>query len=95
MLDMRSGICALCQHPEVIDAPAVEYSSAEDPVRMAVTHAPESLDFFNAKRSIERPFGVLRMLVCRSCGFVQWFASNPSRIPVSEAHGTTLIKPKT
>jgi hypothetical protein len=94
MHDMRNGICALCQYPEVIDAPAVEYTSDDDPVRLAVTHAPDSLDFFDDKKSIERPFGVLRVLVCRSCGFVQWFASQPQKIPVNENHGTTLITPK-
>lgn len=95
MHDMRDGTCAICQHPEVIDAPAVEYSSEDDPVRLAVTHAPESLGFLPGKKPIERPFGVLRMLVCRSCGFVQWFASNPQKIPISEGHSTKLIKPKT
>ena len=42
---------------------------------------------------IDRPRGLLRMLVCRKCGFVQWFASRPEKIPVGEAYETKVIKP--
>jgi hypothetical protein len=94
MHDMRKGTCAVCQHPEVIDAPAFEYSDDANATRLAVTHSPDDLEFFSAKSSLDRPFGVLRMLVCRSCGFVQWFASRPDRIPIDEAHGTKLITPE-
>jgi hypothetical protein len=92
MLDMRKGVCALCHHDQVIDAPALEYSD-ESPIRLAVTHAPDSLEFFDTKQSIDRPLGLLRILVCRACGYVQWFASRPEKIPVDEAHGTRLVKP--
>jgi hypothetical protein len=92
MLDMRKGVCALCNHPEVIDAPAHEYTG-EEPVRLAVTHAPDNLDFLHPTSSMDQPMGVLRILVCRKCGFVQWFASRPHKIPIDEAHGTKLLKP--
>jgi hypothetical protein len=91
MRDMRNGVCALCNHPEVIDAPASEYTDSGDPVRLAVAHSPDDLDMFSPKLSIDRPVGLLRMFVCRSCGFVQWFASKPGKIPVDEAHGTKLV----
>lgn len=94
MLDMRNGICAVCNHPEVLDAPAFEYTDDENPIRLAVTHAPDSLDFLGSKKPVDRPYGVLRMLVCRSCGFVQWFAARPERIPVDDAHGTKVVVPK-
>ncbi|HVH47548.1 MAG TPA: hypothetical protein VM925_34670 [Labilithrix sp.] len=95
MLDMRNGTCAVCNHHEVIDAPALEYTDDDSQIRLAVTHAPDSLDFLQPRSGSERPFGVLRMLVCRSCGFVQWFATRPERIPINEAHGTKLVVPKT
>lgn len=94
MLDMREGKCAVCQHPEVIDAPALEYLDEDNPIRLAVTHAPDSLDFLQPRSVVERPFGVLRMLVCRACGFVQWFAGRPERIPIGEAFGTKLVVPR-
>jgi hypothetical protein len=90
MLDMRNGTCALCKHTEIIDAPAIEYTGGE-PVRLSVTHAPESLDFLETRSSVDRPIGLLRILVCRSCGYVQWFASRPERIPIDETYGTKLI----
>jgi hypothetical protein len=93
MRDMRLGTCALCNHSEVIDAPAVEYTEGQA-VRLAVTHAPDSLDFLEPRDPVDYPIGLLRMLVCRACGFVQWFASRPDRIPIDEAYGTRLVKPK-
>lgn len=94
MLDMRLGTCAVCNHPEVIDAPALDYLDEDNPTRSAVTHAPDSMNFLQPRSPLDRPRGVLRMLVCRSCGFVQWFASRPEKIPIDDAHGTKLIVPK-
>lgn len=94
MLDMRNGTCALCNHQEVIDAPALEYLDDDEATPLAVTHAPDSLDFLNPTSTVARPYGALRMLVCRKCGYLQWFASKPHRIPLGEGFGTTLIKPK-
>ncbi len=93
MVDMRSGVCAVCNHPEVIDAPALDYLDEDNPTPVAVTHAPGSMNFLQPTSGVSRPYGVLRMLVCRSCGFVQWFASKPHRIPISENYNTTLITP--
>ena len=40
--------------------------------------------------------GDLAMYVCRKCGYVQWFAQNPGRIPIDKLCRTRLIKaPKT
>lgn len=93
MLDMRNGVCALCNHPEIIDAPALEYLDDDEATPLAVTHEPDSLDFLQPKSTLARPYGTLRLLVCRKCGFTQWFAAKPHRIPVDEAHGTRLITP--
>lgn len=92
MLDMRHGVCAVCHHDQVIDAPALDYLDDDSPTQLAVTHAPDSLDFLQPRSPLERPFGVLRMLVCRKCGFVQWFASRPEKIPVGEPYGTKLVR---
>lgn len=94
MLDMRNGVCALCNHPEVIDAPALEYLDDDEATPLAVTHEPDALDFLEAKSPLAKPYGALRLFVCRKCGFTQWFASKPHRIPIDEAHGTRLITPE-
>lgn len=94
MLDMRNGVCALCNHREIVDAPALEYLDDDEATPLAVTHAPDSLDFLQPRSAIARPYGALRLYVCRSCGFVQWFASKPSRIPIDDACGTRLLTPK-
>jgi hypothetical protein len=38
-----------------------------------------------------RPFGRLEAWVCRSCGFVEWYAQQPEDIPIATAHGTELV----
>jgi hypothetical protein len=96
MRDMRQGICAICNHPEVISAPAIEYSGDGTAVRLAVTHTPDDLDDYipPSTRDADRPLGALRMYVCRSCGYVQWFANKPGKVPIDDAFGTTLLTPK-
>lgn len=94
MLDMRKGVCAICSHTEIIDAPALDYLDEDNPTPVAVTHAPDTMSFLQPTGALAKPYGVLRMLVCRSCGFVQWFASKPQRIPIDETHGTKLIAGK-
>ena len=95
MLDMRHGTCAVCGHTEIIDAPAREFLDKNETVRIAVTRVPESLDFLDPRDAVERPIGLLRMLVCRACGYLQWFASRPERIPIGEAYETKLVVPRT
>ena len=38
-----------------------------------------------------RPFGRLEAWVCRTCGFVEWYAQSPKEIPIAAAHGTELV----
>jgi hypothetical protein len=35
--------------------------------------------------------GELEAFVCRSCGHVEWFASEPGQIPIGPGHRTQLI----
>ena len=85
MTDMRSGICALCQHPEVVRAhPKDRTHSGEIPLgAVAEIHAfsPDVI------------FGAFVTFVCRRCGFTQWFAAEPSKIPIGAEHGTSLVLP--
>jgi hypothetical protein len=39
----------------------------------------------------ERPYGRLEAWVCRTCGFVEWYAQRPEDIPIAVAHGTELV----
>jgi len=38
-----------------------------------------------------QPFGKLEAWVCRSCGFVEWYAQSPEEIPIAAVHGTELV----
>jgi hypothetical protein len=75
-------------------------SNAEHTVPMAVTWAQgqEYAGVFTMKTipsataDTSAPFGRLYTFVCRTCGFVEWYAANPAEIPIGAAHGTTLVE---
>jgi len=37
-------------------------------------------------------FGVLDAYVCRACGFVEWYAQEPEKIPIGATFGTSLVE---
>jgi hypothetical protein len=97
MHDMRSGNCALCGHDEIIKAQARDFYGelGERHEPMAVTEAKQAS--FWSGNATNRPapdqrIGELAQYVCRSCGYVQWFASEPQRIPIGTTHRTSLVK---
>jgi hypothetical protein len=82
---MRQGICALCSHNEVIQAAAVDFigQGGQRPVSVT-TQATWS--------GSHPPLGILNMWVCRRCGFTQWFAFEPEKVPLGEEYSTRLIR---
>jgi hypothetical protein len=90
MLDMRSGVCAICGGEEIVEAIKRDLLD-ESAEYQAVTY--EAVDFGNLVPVYQRvPYGVLRMYVCRSCGFVQHFADNPATIPIGDEYLTRIVK---
>jgi hypothetical protein len=97
MRDMRAGNCALCGHDEVIKAQVRDFYGelGERHEPLAVTEAKKE-SFWSGKET-DRPtpdqrIGELAQYVCRACGYVQWFASAPQRIPIGDKHRTSLVK---
>jgi rubrerythrin len=89
MQDMREGNCPICDHDEVIEAVVRDLldDSAE---YKAVTY--EAVNFGTIVPIYQRvPHGVLKMYVCRSCGYTQWFADSPKSIPIGKEFMTKLI----
>jgi hypothetical protein len=88
MLDMRNGKCALCGG-KVLAAPAFEfYGEGGFFERPASVTFEKSAFLTNSVRKI----APLTMYVCRSCGFVQWFADDPRSVPIDEEHHTRLVE---
>lgn len=86
MRDMRSGVCAVCDHDEVIAAPAKSrgYKSHYNRVVAAVIDP----GFFSFGEEV----GAVRLYACRRCGFAQTFLDAPEKIPVGAKHGTRLVR---
>lgn len=90
MLDMRQGTCPVCGFKEIIEAISRDLGD-ETAEYQAVTY--EAVDFGHLVPVYHRvAHGVLRMYVCCQCGFVQYFADNPSTIPIGQEYLTRMIK---
>ncbi len=86
MRDMRKGVCALCEHTEIVVAAAKETAGPVF-VPLAVASRQGWLG--------REPVGAFTTYTCRSCGYTQWFASKPSEIPIDEDKwGTVLHRAK-
>jgi hypothetical protein len=73
-------------------------NSTEKYIPFAVTYGQreEQRSMFGKKvRSaapeFTKPYGRLEAWICRSCGFVEWYAQSPEEIPIAEAFGTELV----
>ena len=88
MQDIRKGNCPLCDHHEIIEAIASEFSADSQDLVAAVTYDKR---WVIGGRNAKYPHGPLRMYVCRSCGFTQWHADSPEQIPIGDDHRTRII----
>ncbi len=46
---------------------------------------------YDAAPDLDAPRGSFAAFVCRACGFTEWYASDPERIPIGPAHGTDVV----
>jgi hypothetical protein len=94
MLDMRQGQCPLCQHDEIIEATLSEFSGENDEHErpLAIAHGTRHQFIVGERTDPDRSYGVLSQCICRRCGFVQWFAAEPGKIPVDTTPGLQLIR---
>ncbi len=86
---MKNGICTRCGHPEVIKAVAADYAEDNREKPMAVT---ADRRWIHAGRNPEYTHGELYTYTCRSCGFTEWYAEEPSEIPIGPDYKTSLLK---
>jgi hypothetical protein len=95
MNDMRHGTCPLCQHTEIIEAAARDAVHSM-PTRTLAVAVTQERGFFDGQVTLDaRHHGALSMYVCRACGYVQWFADAPGKIPIGPEAHTRLVTPAT
>ena len=88
-MDLRTGVCPLCGHHEAIEAVPNEFGFSDySATQLAVTHRADGVD----RKRRDYPVGKLMLYVCRKCGYVQWFATLPEKIPIGEEYQTKLIQ---
>jgi len=94
-----------CQHPVLVRAQVRERTVApgdhakERTAPLAITYgrSKDYKSFFSlelvasATPEPNEPHGVLEAFVCRSCGFVEWYAQAPEQIPIGVVFGTELV----
>lgn len=67
---------------------AITYARGEEfaPPLLSLAKQP------SAAPDLDVPFGVLDAYVCRACGFVEWYAQEPEKIPIGATFGTSLVE---
>ena len=95
MEDIRKGVCPLCRHNEIL----ATYPKGTDPGSIHGLYVEVSLDANQPAAVVEKNLrasrgndkvlhtGSLNIYVCRSCGYCQWFADRPERIPFGDHAG--------
>jgi hypothetical protein len=98
--------CARCQHTSFVRCHVIrERAASASPTGSYSTEyiAPLSATFATSPRKTfwagrdeeradpHRPVGVFEVYVCRTCGFVEWYARDAAQIPIGEEHGTELF----
>lgn len=90
MDDIRKGLCPVCGHNEVIEAIMRDLGD-ESAEYKAVTY--EAVNFGELVPVYQRvAHGLLRLYVCRRCGYSQYYADSPETIPIGDEFLTRLIK---
>ena len=92
MDDIRKGICPLCQHNEIVEAVPYEFDETTIPNQLALAHEPRTGWLNKNAFSPSDAYGMLRVYACRSCGFAQWFADDPKRVPIGEQYRTRILR---
>ncbi len=61
---------------------------------MAVTFGAQESGWLGMQITSDtrRTFGLLEMYVCRRCGYVEWYCSDPQNIPVGPQFMTDLVE---
>jgi hypothetical protein len=59
---------------------------------MAVTFGAQEAGWLGAGIAADtrRAFGLLEMYVCRGCGYIEWYCSDPERVPIGPQFMTEL-----
>jgi len=61
---------------------------------MAVTFGAQEHGWlgFGVTADLRRSFGVLEMYVCRKCGYIEWYCSDPQNVPIGPQFMTELVE---
>lgn len=101
--------CARCGHRELLRVQMRERTVVTGQQANEERAAPASLTFErgvsykgffalqqvpSAAAKMDQPYGLLDAYVCRSCGFIDWYAQEPEHIPVGAIYGTQLVVAK-
>lgn len=58
---------------------------------MAVTFGAQDLGV-TITADTRRSFGLLEMYVCRGCGYIEWYCSDPQTVPIGPQFMTELVE---
>ena len=83
---MKSGVCAKCQHKEVLFVPQIADRDDEDRIRPLSVHVVH----FDWKDDIED--GIVQAYICTKCGYTELYTAQPDKLDIAKIPGAKLIK---
>jgi hypothetical protein len=90
MEDIRQGTCPLCKHNKIVRGWPTTlgfHGTSFQPIVPVMAMNGERSAWGEAV-AVQGP---LYACVCQRCGYAQWFAHDPAKIPVDEESGNTLL----
>jgi len=88
---MKSGQCPKCNATDILVAHPGEYGGDSMEVGpMSVTAKPR---WILGGRDPRESIGAMVLYVCRSCGFAEWYVTNPKSVPIGQDYQTEILRP--
>jgi predicted nucleic-acid-binding Zn-ribbon protein len=85
-MGIRDGICPRCQHDEIVQALPTELAPYNEQP-LAASH--EHSRWYNA--TVKQQYGIFNAFICRRCGYTEWYATEPEKIPIGDEYHTRLV----
>ena len=87
---MKSGKCIKCDCEKVIESIPADYADNNHEIEMKVTADPRWV--FGGRNPNAMSYGKLRLYICSSCGYSEWWTLDPEKVPIGDEYKTKYVK---
>ena len=84
--------CRCCNGLSFIRAIPREVAQVTSPMAVTIGAQEDGMWGFTIASDPRRAFGLLEMYVCRACGYIEWYCSDPQNVPIGPQFMTELAE---